>query len=75
MGKNYLTMVMFLLAALFLYGCSNAQVSGNMQAASSSEQGIAGIDTGDIPPDFTITTIDGKELFFCFLVPVLLAGF
>ena len=62
MGKNYLSMAMFLLAALFLQGCSNAQVSGDAQAISSSGQGGAGIDTGDIPPDFTITTIDGKEL-------------
>ena len=61
MDKSVFIVVM-LTAILTLSGCSNAQVSGNMQAASSSEQGIAGIDTGDIPPDFTITTIDGKEL-------------
>lgn len=59
---------LILLSILFLSACSTSKtghqvaVSGNAVAEQQeTQQANIGIDKGNIPPDFTITTIDGKQ--------------
>lgn len=61
MSKNYF-IVFGLLSILFISACASS--TGHQVAVSGntvSQQVDVGIEKGDIPPDFTIKTIDGKQ--------------
>ena len=58
MNKKYF-FGLFLLSLFFVSACS----SGNTQTTGSAvgQQATVGINKGDMPPDFTIMTIDNKQ--------------
>jgi len=63
---NVLLLAMAIISLLVLSACTppsrghQVGVSGNSVAQQS--EAIVGINKGNLPPDFTITTIDGKQL-------------
>lgn len=58
---------LFVLSMIFISSCSSSstghQVAVNSNSVAQNQvQAAAGINKGNLPPDFTITTIDGKQL-------------
>lgn len=63
MDKRNSVTILLLLSLITLSACTSS--SGHQIAASGNEatgQSSFGIEKGQLPPDFTIKTIDGKEL-------------
>ena len=61
MGKIYVV-VLFLLSIVFISACTSSK--GHQVAVNANvvqQEATTGIEKGQIPPDFTITTIDGKQ--------------
>jgi len=56
-----LIIALSLLLVVFVYGCTASPHGANIQGQAVAG-GKVGINTGDLAPDFTITTIDGKTV-------------
>ena len=61
MKKIHVMLILF--SILFISACSSSKTGHQVPISSNivSQQASVGIDKGQIPPDFTITTIDGKQ--------------
>lgn len=57
MDKSYFASLI-LLSVIFINACSYSSTS---TGSAISQQPSSGLNRGDIPPDFSITTIDGKQ--------------
>lgn len=62
MGKIHYVL-MFLLSVIFISSCSPSPQENQATSKGSAvaQQLSAGINKGDLPPDFSINTIDGKQ--------------
>lgn len=58
--KKIYFMLLFLLSLIFINACTSSN-TGHQVSSNAVEQQSIGIERGQIPPDFTIITIDGKE--------------
>ena len=61
MKKNYFS-VLILLLIVFINACASSNAGHQISSGNAvAQQANIGIDKGQTPPDFSITTIDGKQ--------------